>query len=129
MGDIAEVFPIAHPPGSFPLFQATTDVSARSQVSVGGKPVPRTSPIDEEDFLCESSLSRISRAAERGHSRIITHGLGERIDISPGAGAQRGGHQEVDVYHRGLLISVIEPGGRVHDPLLFVGMQKMDGEW
>ena len=129
MDDIAEVFPIALPPESFLLFQATTDVSARSQVSVRGKPVPRTSPIGVEDFLSGSALSRISRTAERGHLPVITHRLGEWVDISPGAGAQRGGHQEVDVYRRRLLVSVIEPRGRVHDTLLFVGMQEMDGEW
>lgn len=129
MDDISEVFLVAPLPESFPFLQATTGCQCQITGLSAVQAWARTSPIGERDFLRECSLNRVLRAAYEGRPPVITHGLSERVDVSPSSSAQRGVHKQVNVCRRRLLVTVIEPRGRVHGPLVLFGMQKMDGDW
>lgn len=118
MDDTAEVVPVAPPPASFPLFRATTDASVPDHSSrMRGKPVHIHRRSTSTVCYARYPLSLFSRTTNRGCVPVITRGLGEWEDISPVAGAEGGVHQQVNVYRRMLLESVIEPCGQVHGSL------------
>lgn len=71
----------------------------------------------------------VLRTADGGYPLVITHGLGEWVDVNACTGAQRRVHQQVNVHRRRLLVAAIELCGQVHGSLMWqTGTGDGDGE-